>query len=380
MAFRDRKFWRADAKPLLARVSRRGVTLWYGRNKANLRLAVRVTVAGVAAFAIGRAFEFGQGYWAVFTAIIVLQTSTTGSLGAAIDYFAGTLAGAAYGAVVALVIPIDRFWTLAAALAVAIAPLAFLAAIRRNFRVAPITAAIVLLIPATQQSGVLAPAIGRVIEIAIGSAVGVLVSRFVLPSRAHHVVADVASDILSLSARLVALLFAGFGERRDLAAIVRLQDGYRRLLVRLDGVVSDAERERIAHFGAEPDSEPMLRTLRRIRFDLVIIGRAAGSVLPDSLRGSLWPRLEAVSERLRAYLADAARSLAGRQPAPPLDALNKTFADYAAGVSELRRAGVTRDLSDEEATRIFALGFALDQLRRNLGDLNQRVAEFARPK
>ena len=49
-------------------------------------------------------------------------------------------------------------------------------------------------------------------------------------------------------------------------------------------------------------------------------------------------------------------------------------------MSTLRREGLTRDLSDEEVSRIFTLGFALEQLRRNLRDLHNRVAELAREK
>ena len=100
-----------------------------------------------------------QGYWAVFTAIIVMQASLGGSFGAALDYFVGTLAGAVYGVAIALIVPRDNFAMLCLALVLALAPLALLAAIRRNFRVAPITAAIVLLIPATQRRGVFDPAI-----------------------------------------------------------------------------------------------------------------------------------------------------------------------------------------------------------------------------
>jgi len=49
-------------------------------------------------------------------------------------------------------------------------------------------------------------------------------------------------------------------------------------------------------------------------------------------------------------------------------------------MSTIRRAGLTRDLSDQDASRIFTVGFALEQLRRNLGDLNSRVAELAAEK
>jgi uncharacterized membrane protein YccC len=362
-----------------AGAARRAVR-WLGNRRTEFRLAARVTVAALLAFAIGRALGLQQGYWAVFTAIIVMQASLSGSFVAALDYFAGTLAGAVFGTAVALIVPTGNVWMLGVALAVSVAPLAFLAAVRRNFRVAPITAVIILIIPALQHANAFDSAIGRVIEIAIGSGTGIVVSRLVFPARAHTMVADTAADILRLSARLVAQLFAGFGEKRDLSTIVKLQDGYRRLLIKLDGVVSDAARERANYLSSDPDAEPILRTLRRLRFDYAIVGRAATAPLQGATRAHLLPPLERVSAALRDHLGGAAQALNARRPLPSLDAVTESFAAYAAAMSALRRAGLTRDLSDQEAARIFTLGFALEQLRRNLGDLQSRVAELAREK
>ncbi len=351
---------------------------WLGKRGPEARLALRVTVAGLVAFASAQAFGLAQGYWAVFTAIVIMQASLGGSFGAAIDYFLGTLAGAAWGVALTLLVPITGLVMLGVALALAIAPMAFLAAIRRNFRVAPITAVIIVIIPALQHTNPLSSAAGRVGEIAIGSLVGVIVSRFVLPVRAYGVVAETAGQILELSARLVPLLFAGFGEKRNLTGIVRLQDGMRRLLIKLDAAVADAARERAHYLAIEADAEPLLGTLRRLRFDFVIIGRAAGAPLPLAVRPLLLPRLESLSACVRELLVVTARSVAARRAPPSIDAAEAAFADYGKAMNEVRRDRLTRDLSDDEVARIFALGFALDQLRRDLGELFSRVQDFAR--
>jgi hypothetical protein len=46
----------------------------------------------------------------------------------------------------------------------------------------------------------------------------------------------------------------------------------------------------------------------------------------------------------------------------------------------LRRDGVVRGLNAEDAGRLFALGFALEQLRRDFDDFGDRIAECARAK
>jgi hypothetical protein len=43
----------------------------------------------------------------------------------------------------------------------------------------------------------------------------------------------------------------------------------------------------------------------------------------------------------------------------------------------LRREGLTRPLSTAEVERLFALGFALDQLFQNAGDLARRIEEYS---
>jgi hypothetical protein len=52
---------------------------------------------------------------------------------------------------------------------------------------------------------------------------------------------------------------------------------------------------------------------------------------------------------------------------------------YEAEVTVLRSERLTRALSTDEVERLFALGFVLEQLRRNLADLARCVQEWARP-
>jgi hypothetical protein len=49
---------------------------------------------------------------------------------------------------------------------------------------------------------------------------------------------------------------------------------------------------------------------------------------------------------------------------------------YAAEVAAMRREGLTRGLPGDMTERFFALGFSLEQMRQNLGDLERRVSEW----
>src|SRR5438874_583608 len=73
--------------------------------KAQLALALRVTVAAVGAFAIASALHLMLPLWAVLTSLIVTQMSVGRSLKATRDYMLGTVGGAIYGGAIAVLIP-----------------------------------------------------------------------------------------------------------------------------------------------------------------------------------------------------------------------------------------------------------------------------------
>src|SRR5207253_6425781 len=154
--------------------------------KAQLALALRVTVAAVGAFAIASALHLMLPLWAVLTSLIVTTMSVGRSLKATRDYMLGTIGGAIYGAAIAVLIPHPGEGGLLALLVLTVAPLAFIAAINPSLSAATVTAVIVLLVPTFSHVDPLGSAIDRVMEVTVGALTGLLVSFFVLPSRAHN--------------------------------------------------------------------------------------------------------------------------------------------------------------------------------------------------
>src|SRR3954469_864313 len=65
--------------------------------KTELRHAVRVSAAVVAAYALATLLRLPQGYWAVFTAVIIVQGSLGATITASIERFMGTVVGALVG-------------------------------------------------------------------------------------------------------------------------------------------------------------------------------------------------------------------------------------------------------------------------------------------
>src|SRR5262245_12497985 len=92
---------------------------WMHAKHAALRLCVRMTGAGMLAYELAQLFALPQGYWAVFSAIIVTQASVGASVKATLDRLVGTLGGAIAGGVVAYFVPNDSLFWLTIALVVA---------------------------------------------------------------------------------------------------------------------------------------------------------------------------------------------------------------------------------------------------------------------
>jgi len=244
-----------------------------------LRLAVRVTSAAVLAFALAKLLGFAHGYWAVITAIIVMQTSVGASLKAALDRLLGTMAGALWGAAIAILVPHADTWGLAIAMVAAIAPLALLAAVRASFKAAPITAFIVLVPLSGQEVAPINFALERILEISIGSVVGLATALLVLPARAHQALTRLGARTADLNGDLMVEMFHGLTSGDGRPGLRAQHAAIRKALAQAETTAEEALRERKSYLTDAPDPEPLVRTLYRLRHDLVMVGRATAKPL-----------------------------------------------------------------------------------------------------
>ena len=347
-------------------------------HRAGLAQSLRVAVSALVTLALGQWLQVPLVLWSVLTAVIVTQTSVGRSLKATIDYLVGTVGGAIYSAIVAGLIPHDSESALLAVLALAVAPLAFLAAVNSSFNVAPFTAIIVVLAPGITHSTPIESAFYRVVEVALGAIVGLLVSFSVFPSRAHSLATEAAARLLDLMASVLPDLFAGFTGSLDPVELQSIQGSIGQAITRLDVIQAEAQRERMTHLASEPDPAPLLRTLVRLRHDLVIIGRAASVPLPNSLQPRLGPTLARVVAAICDYARGCATALVKRRAPPPTGELAAAFDLHSVEIEALRREGLLRILPSDALERIFALGFTLDQMRGHFDDLERCVIESSR--
>lgn len=352
---------------------------WLHHYRLQLILALRVTVAALSAFALAQVLHLHLPLWAILTALIVTQMSLGRSLKTASDYLIGTFGGVAYGGALAILIPHESEWALLGVLALAVAPLAFIASFRSNFNVLPITAIIVLLVPGMQHVSPAASAIDRVLEVTVGGLVGFAVSFLLFPARAHSLTVQAAADMLDLMADALSWLLKNHNGEPDPAERRRIHDGIADALTRLNTTGADAEHERHARLASGPDTGPLLRTLLRLRHDIVMLSRAVvgGGELPPEVVAQLRPPLKNIESAGCSFLRACGAALRDQKPPPPLATVDATFRDYIERFGTVRREGLTHDMKSEAAERLFALGFSLEQLREHFVEIHRVVGEWA---
>jgi uncharacterized membrane protein YccC len=351
---------------------------WLAQHRTQLRLCLRVTASAVLALAVAQLLSLPLPLWTVLTAVLLTQISVGRSLKATMDYLASTLGGAIYAGVIGTLVPHTDEIALLAALALAVAPAVLVAASNPRFSAAPFSAVMVFFGPTITHAGPIASAVERVTEVAVGAVVGLLVSFTVLPGRAREHAIDTAGRLLMLMARALPELCAGLTGSLDPGAVSRIQDPLGEAWARLNAIAPELRHEQVTRLADAPDPGPLLRTLLRLRHDLVMIGRAAIMPLPESVRPRLGALIGRVAESMADYLRACAAALAAREGPPSFHAVEAALDRYAAEVAAIRGEGLTRGWSNDAVERLFALGFALEQMRRNLCDLTRCVSELAR--
>jgi hypothetical protein len=347
-------------------------------DKPRLRFCLRATVTALLAFGLTHLATVPlHGLWAVPTAVVVMQMSIGGSLKAATDYVMGTIGGAAYAAAIAALVPHPTVLSFAGVLVLAVAPLAYAAAFSPSFRVAPVTAILVLMISEQLGEAPVELALYRLLEVGIGSFVAIAVSLLVFPGRAHALGTDAAIRVLEHMAEALPALMAGFRGKRDSLQNARLQDDIGEAVHALAEAAGEAKPERFVHLSLEPDPAVLARTLLRLRHDLVMIGRAASAPLPDSVMARLAPVLTQIGAKASDYFVASASALTSGRGSPPAGPVESAFATYLSEIASIRSDGSTEGLLAVDRERIFALGFMLHQLQQNLADLADIVRDWA---
>ena len=353
---------------------------WLRRHMAEVRVAIRATIAAVLSFALATAVQLPQPYWSVIASLLVIQATVGASLQFSLDWVIGTIGGAIYGSVVGWLIPHDDPAMAALALALGLAPLAFLAAINGRYRIAPVTAVIALIVPRGAEVDAITFTLERTAEIGLGALIAVAVALLVLPARAHGLLAEAASRVLLALADLLPRLAAAtaVGRPSDAEPLAVFAD-IREKMTALDAAAEEARRERQIRLTEDPDPDQLVLAVVRVRNDAIMIFRATSAPFPAPVGERLTPRIASIAGAASTYLRDLAAAFETRAAPPMPTNVHAALTAYAAEVDAVRADGLTRGLATDAVERLFSLGFAFDQLSDNLASLAGYCGLYARP-
>jgi uncharacterized membrane protein YccC len=337
---------------------------------AQWRLAVRLMTSALAAHVLVHLLGLPQGYWAVITAIIVIQSNVGGSLKAARDRLLATLLGALCGLLAVVVLPPPGPAGIGTFL-LALLPTTLASAANPVFRIAPVTAAMMLMSPSHLPP--LELGFERVLEIALGGLVGIAVALTVLPARAHRDLRDAAHDVLGQMALMFEPLLNGLSGSRDEAALRLRHRKIRTMIARLEGLAEEARRERLARLTEERDPDALVAIIRRLQTSFLLLGRATLRPLPESAAAILDKPLRDAAAGLRDDLTAVAQAVVRREPPPDPAGIDAALRLIDESLGELRAAGILRTLTIEQLQSLYAVAFAFAQFRRDLIELHARA-------
>ncbi len=375
--------------PIWARLS----LPWPLLDMAHVRLAVRATIAALLAYGIAWALDLPKGYWAVLSAILVVQSSLGASVAVALDRGAGTVAGGIIGVALAMLAGPSQNLTVLL-LTVGTLATALLAAYRPSFKLAPVTVVVVMLSDPTHAQPLIS-GLQRVFEITLGGVVGIGCALLIFPTRALLLLFPHAADAIDACAALLEQGGGGLLDGTlDPAEVDRLNGVARATLRAADLRVGEARRERAGRLSSAPDAAPVVRLCRRLWHSVIILMRVADQPLPESLSAPVRPSLQAAVTALAMECRDLAESLrTGKPPAmerPPVDAgaeapeiaQQPVGAAMAAAVAaleaEMDRAGTAGLLRADGAslTRLYTAVSACIQVQENLNELSAQIATY----
>jgi uncharacterized membrane protein YccC len=312
------------------------------RRAAEVRAALQMAFGATAALYLATWLKLPHPYWSVISAIVVIQASVGGGvLTVARDRAIGTVTGALAGGMVAFLRP-PGMESMALSIAASTAVLAFLGAGRPWLKIAPVTATIVIA-GGTGAEGTASLVLDRVMEILVGSGVGVLAILALFPRHARQSFKLQAREAAGEAAALLALMSKS--DPDDASEITRHHADLKR---RLDAL-GQAAKNVIDLPGLQretADRAALARAFWRVRSDIVILGRGF--------------QAEGAGARLDPWSQDAARAveqleaLSRGKAAQPMGPIDQSLAlsmavegdDMALGAAAIGVAHMHRDLDD----------------------------------
>ncbi len=331
------------------------------RAKEHFRQAFKTGIAGVVSICLARLFRLPEGYWAVISAVIVMQSNMGAAISAAWSRLAGTAIGAFVGAAfVALWGPSIPAFGVAVTITVLIC--AFLGLLD-SYRLAGATVAIVTLLSRPGVSWIVA--LHRFLEVSLGVVVALLVTVFIWPARARKNLRQGIADALVLLHSLYVAAAARYRGKSDVP-LHELRAGVARTFRNNQNLLKQTMYE--PPLGPERKELLVLlmEHLHGILHAVLALEPVAREGTGDTLYRKFDPELGELTDRIGTTMERLADDISRWKFSPPEDDLSRAVASLELKAVEVRKARLTADHELEEILRFYSFFHALRNLAREL--------------
>jgi len=345
------------------------------RETGAIKQGVKTGVAGLIAYAVYIGFNLPEGYWAVFTALVVTQANLGASWKAALYRTAGSAAGALAAALLTPVIGMGPVRT-GITLFVLAALFAYLNTLHPSFSVAGFTAALVLLLGSQQQPWHLAWL--RVLYTVLGAVIAFAVGILLWPVRARDHLRGKLADFLRDCARLYRAVTDPVvrencrdGEFDQLRTA--LPKDWARITIALDEARSEPSFSRFN----DAAYTSLLEELNHLKQRLMAMCRDSNLYSHAGVVSTLGPELEPLAEQTAETFTALAEAVQTRSTGIDLGSLDQAEHSLDQRLQSLRDARATSPFSLDRMLPFWSFLFNLKEIVGSLRALNGKLAKLS---
>jgi uncharacterized membrane protein YccC len=353
-------------------------TFW-SRESASLKQGIKTGLAGTITYALYSGWHLPQGYWAVFSALVITQANVGASWKASLYRTIGSASGALAAAILLRFIGTGAVRA-GIALFILASVFGYLAALHTSFSAAGFTAALILVFGGIEEPWHVAWL--RVLYTVLGAVVAFAVSALVWPVHARAGLRSKLANILQgvgvLYSAVTAAALQGVDNEEQVRQLDRqLHDLRRGVTQQMDEARNELSFSRFnkSAFQAVVDqTDQVRRRLTAMAEDRSLYVHAQ---LEPGLLPSL-PALASSTTRTFAVLADAIRG--PRTESHSFDELDQAVDSLNADLARLRAQGATAPFALDRMLPFWSLVFNLREVAQDLRQLASGILELAQKK
>jgi uncharacterized membrane protein YccC len=348
---------------------------FWTRNLSAIKQGIKTGLAGVITYAIYAGWHLPQGYWAVFTALVVTQVTMGASWKPALYRTIGSTSGALAAMLIFIILGPGAV-RVGIMLFVLATLFGFLTVLHPSFSAAGFTAAIVLVLGRIEGTPFHIGGL-RVLYTLLGSGVAFAVGALIWPVRAREGLRKKIANILdgagTLYRAVTAAALQGIDNEREVRELNRqLHDLRRGIAQQLDEARSELAFSRFN----EGAYQSFVDSADQLRRRLTAMAEDRSLYIHARVEPGLVPSLPVLVERTQQVFATLAQAVRGPGDSLDLSELDAAISALDSDLAKLRGQRATAPFALDRMLPFWALVFNLRELAQDLKELASTLPQF----